>query len=76
VVRKSGAGRWNLVDEGYYPVLILAYLFSCIWPPIQSTINWLGMLMIESDSIGLFLYGFLNQLLIVIGLHHIINNLV
>lgn len=56
--------------------IALAYLFNYIWPPIQYGINQLGALMIESGSIGLFFYGLLNRLLIVTGLHHIINNLI
>lgn len=56
--------------------LFLAYLFHYIWPPLQKAIDWLGHLMMETGSAGLFLYGFANRLLIVTGLHHILNNLV
>jgi len=56
--------------------LLIAYIFSYCWPPVQEGINWLGTLMIESGSIGLFFYGVLNRVLVITGLHHIINNLV
>lgn len=56
--------------------IVLGYIFYIIWPPIQAAIDGMGHMMIESGGIGLFFYGVLNRLLIVTGLHHIINNLV
>ena len=53
----------------------LALIFNIIWPPIQSVINLVGELIINSGGVGTFIYGFLNRLLIPFGLHHIINNL-
>lgn len=47
-----------------------------VWPPIGRTISTLGQWMIDSGNIGLFFYGFANRLLIPLGLHHILNNLV
>ena len=54
----------------------LGLLFGLIWPHVQDSINSLGKLMLDSGSIGAFFFGVLNRLLIVIGLHHILNNLV
>lgn len=54
----------------------LGLLFGVIWPPLQQGINGLGQLMLESGSFGAFAFGVLNRLLIVTGLHHILNNLV
>jgi len=56
--------------------LLLAYIFAYIWPPVEHGISSLGNFMIESGNIGLFFYGLFNRLLIVTGLHHILNNLV
>lgn len=56
--------------------LFIALIASVVWPPVQSGINWLGDWIIQSKSIGLFIYGTANRLLIPLGLHHILNNLV
>jgi len=56
--------------------LILGYAFFYIWPPIQDGLKYLGDGIVASGNIGLFFYGVLNRLLIVTGLHHVINNLV
>jgi PTS system N-acetylglucosamine-specific IIC component len=56
--------------------LVLAIVFGFIWPPIQAGIDAIGHWLIGSGEIGLFIYGVLNRLLLVTGLHHILNNLV
>ena len=56
--------------------LLLAFLFSIIWPPIDLLVKGLGNFIIQSDNIGLFIYGVANRLLIPLGLHHILNSLV
>ena len=56
--------------------VILALILSVVWPPIQSLIEFVGQTLIEFGSFGTFLYGVLNRLLIPLGLHHILNNLV
>lgn len=56
--------------------LVLGVVFGYIWPPIQSVIDTAGHWMIGAGAFGLFLYGVLNRLLIVTGLHHILNSLV
>ena len=56
--------------------LVLALLCGIIWPPVQAGINSVGQWIIASGAIGVFIYGALNRLLIVTGLHHIINSLV
>lgn len=53
----------------------LGMLFGLIWPPIQHVIDDLGNLLVGSGSFGAFAFGVLNRLLIVTGLHHILNNL-
>ncbi|MGK9517928.1 PTS transporter subunit EIIC, partial [Salmonella enterica subsp. enterica] len=50
-------------------------IFGLIWPPIQHGINSFGVLLMESGSFGAFVFGVFNRLLIVTGLHHILNNM-
>ncbi|MDH0304662.1 MULTISPECIES: N-acetylglucosamine-specific PTS transporter subunit IIBC [unclassified Pseudomonas] len=70
-----GGRRFVPIATGLSAV-ILGLLFGLIWPPIQHGINDLGQLMLESGSVGAFFFGVLNRLLIITGLHHILNNLV
>ena len=53
----------------------LGVIFGLIWPPIQHGINSFGVLLMESGSFGAFVFGVFNRLLIVTGLHHILNNM-
>lgn len=53
-------------------VVLLAILFTYIWPLFQSGINSLGLLINQSGNFGLFLYGMLERLLIPTGLHHLV----
>ena len=56
--------------------LLVAGIAYYVWPPIGHGISAFGQWMIDSGYIGQFCYGFANRLLIPLGLHHIINNLV
>ncbi|BCR22234.1 PTS transporter subunit EIIC [Borrelia sp. HM] len=55
---------------------ILSAIFGFLWAPLQITINQIGIWMIEAGNIGLFIFGFLNRLLIITGLHQLLNTLV
>ncbi|BDU62491.1 hypothetical protein BOFE_00310 [Candidatus Borrelia fainii] len=55
---------------------ILAIIFAFIWAPLQITINQIGNWMIEAGNLGVFVFGFLNRLLIITGLHQLLNTLV
>ena len=70
-----GGRRFVPIITGLSAV-ILGVIFGHAWPPLQAGINELGQLMLESGSLGAFAFGVLNRLLIVTGLHHILNNLV
>jgi PTS system N-acetylglucosamine-specific IIC component len=70
-----GGRRFVPIATGLSAVL-LGLIFGLIWPPIQQGINSLGQLMLESGSIGAFFFGVMNRILIITGLHHILNNLV
>ncbi|WP_024653227.1 PTS transporter subunit EIIC [Borrelia persica] len=56
--------------------VILAIIFGFLWAPIQIAINQIGIWMIEAGNLGLFVFGFLNRLLIITGLHQLLNTLV
>jgi PTS system N-acetylglucosamine-specific IIC component len=55
--------------------LLFAVLFGLGFPYLEAGIDQLSRWVIASGNFGLFAYGFLNRLLIVTGLHHIINNI-
>lgn len=69
-----GGRRFVPIVTGFAAVG-LGVVFGYIWPPIQHGINAFGALMMESGSIGAFVFGVFNRLLIVTGLHHILNNM-
>lgn len=54
--------------------LLLAALVGYSYAHISSAIDAASRTVVESGGAGLFVYGVLNRLLIVTGLHHIINN--
>jgi PTS system N-acetylglucosamine-specific IIC component len=56
--------------------LILGIVFGYVWQPIQAAIDAAGHWAITAGAFGVFVYGVLNRLLLVTGLHHIINSLV
>src|SRR5215470_5334524 len=56
--------------------VVLGLVCGYAWPPVQAGIDWLGHALIGAGGLGLFIYGILNRLLLVTGLHHILNSLV
>ena len=59
-----------------FAALILGIIFGLIWGPIQAGINDLGQWIVGLGAVGAGLYGFLNRLLIPLGVHHVINSYV
>ena len=55
--------------------LLFAVIFGIGFPYLEAGIDQLSHWVVESGNFGLFAYGFLNRILIVTGLHHIINNI-
>jgi N-acetylglucosamine PTS system EIICBA or EIICB component len=55
--------------------LLLAALFGWEWQPLESGMDELSRSVLHAGPFGLFAYGVLNRVLIVTGLHHIINNI-
>lgn len=54
--------------------LAAAFVFGLAWAPVEAGMDAVSRGVIASGEIGLFAYGVLNRLLIVTGLHHILNN--
>jgi PTS system N-acetylglucosamine-specific IIC component len=55
--------------------IILAFIVGWIWPSVEAGIGKVGGWAVGAGAIGVFVYGFLNRLLIPLGLHHVINSL-
>ncbi|GAU78588.1 N-acetylglucosamine-specific IIB component [Fusibacter sp. 3D3] len=54
--------------------LVLGVVFGYVWPPIQLGIDSLGTWIIGAGALGAGVFGFLNRLLIPVGLHHVLNS--
>ena len=54
--------------------LILAAIVSYAWPFLERGMDSTSHAILGAGSLGLFAYGVLNRILIVTGLHHILNN--
>lgn len=67
------AGEKLAITLGPIFSIILAYAFSIIWPPIESVLDQFAMGLGSMGILGVFLFGFLNRILIPTGLHHVFN---
>lgn len=59
-----------------FAALILGVIFGLIWPSIQGGVNAVGNGAVALGPFGVAIYGFLNRLLIPVGLHHVLNTYV
>ncbi len=50
---------------------LVGILMYFIWPPVQTGINSVGNVVLNSGYIGTWVYGFMERLLIPFGLHHV-----
>ena len=55
--------------------LVVALVFGFFWQPLEHGMDTASQAVLASEEYGLFAYGLLNRILIVTGLHHIINNI-
>jgi N-acetylglucosamine PTS system EIICBA or EIICB component len=55
--------------------LFLGIVLGYVWQPVQSAIDAAGGWLTTAGALGVFVFGVLNRLLLVTGLHHIINSL-
>ena len=56
--------------------LVLSLAFGLGWGALSRGMDELSYAIVGAGPLGLFAYGLLNRLLIVTGLHHILNNVV
>jgi N-acetylglucosamine PTS system EIICBA or EIICB component len=69
-----GGRRFVPIAAGFAGV-IGAALFGFGFPWFEAGVDTLSKWVVGAGPVGLFLYGFLNRILLVTGLHHILNNL-
>jgi PTS system N-acetylglucosamine-specific IIC component len=69
-----GGRRFVPIAAGFLG-LFLAAALGFGWPYLNGGMDGLSRAVLNAGPIGLFFYGVLNRILIVTGLHHVINNL-
>jgi len=69
-----GGRRFVPIVSGFAGI-VLALAFGFGWQTLEHGMDAVSQAVLGSESIGLFAYGVLNRVLIVTGLHHIINNI-
>ncbi len=69
-----GGRRFVPIASGFAGLLVAA-AFGYGWPVLERGMDALSRAVLGSGELGLFVYGVLNRVLIVTGLHHILNNL-
>ena len=69
-----GGRRFVPIASGFAG-LILAAVFGSQWQRVETGMDALSQTVLHAGAFGLFAYGVLNRILIVTGLHHIINNI-
>lgn len=52
---------------------VLGQLIPFVWVPVSSAITSVGNLIASLGHVGVFIFGFLERLLIPTGLHHVLN---
>lgn len=69
-----GGRRFVPIASGFAG-LALAALFGWEWQRLEQGMDLLSRSVVHAGAFGLFAYGVLNRILVVTGLHHIINNI-
>ncbi|MDZ5255380.1 N-acetylglucosamine-specific PTS transporter subunit IIBC [Clostridium sp. LIBA-8841] len=54
----------------------LGVFFGYTWPTFQAGLDGFANIMVAAGALGAGIYGFLNRLLIPIGLHHVMNTVI
>jgi PTS system N-acetylglucosamine-specific IIC component len=69
-----GGRRFVPIVSGFAG-LFLALVFGFGWQWLERGMDAMSQAVLGSEEIGLFAYGVLNRVLIITGLHHILNNI-
>lgn len=67
-----GGPRFVLLFMGIASVFI-SFLMMWLFPHLQAGVQALGDLLLASGGIGVFLFGVFQRILVVFGLHHLLN---
>ena len=57
---------------GFFVMIPVAFLTCLIWPKVQLGINSMQHFIVSSGFVGIWIYSFLNRVLIPTGLHHLV----
>jgi PTS system N-acetylglucosamine-specific IIC component len=68
-----GGRRFVPILTGFLGLLV-AMICGHTWPYLEQGLDAFSHAILGSGAAGLFIYGALNRLLVVTGLHHILNN--
>src|SRR5580658_8796754 len=68
-----GGRRFVPILTGFLGLLV-ALVCGYTWPYLEQGLDAFSHAVLGSGAAGLFIYGTLNRLLVVTGLHHILNN--
>lgn len=68
-----GGTKFVAIVTVFY-AMVLSGIFGVVWPGIQKIIDNVGNIAAQTDTMGPFVFGFLNRLLIPFGLHQVINS--
>lgn len=55
-------------------MLVVSLVLLFIWPPVYTSLVSFGQMISEMGALGAGIYGFLNRLLLPLGLHHALNS--
>lgn len=69
------AGRRFVPIVAGFAGLVGALIFGLGFPWIEAGVDMLSRWVLGAGPVGLFIYGVLNRLLLITGLHHILNNI-
>jgi len=74
--KKSWLQVWGGANYSLFWMIIISvamgFIAAFVWPPVQSVINGATNIISNTGNVGLFLYGFLERILVPTGLHHLI----
>lgn len=54
---------------------VVGVIAPIIWGPVSAVINGVGSMIAQAGAFGVFIFGFLERLLIPTGLHHVLNGI-
>lgn len=61
-----------VVIIGFFVMIPIAFIVCAVWPTVQAGIGSLQGVMLKSGFVGVWLFHFLERILIPTGLHHFI----